>query len=90
MSIKEITARTIDKTSNASRLVDKLLSKGLVDKVISSGDGRQVDVYITNEGLELLIDASQEVEQNILDCFEKLTEQEVVSIIYILDKLRDD
>lgn len=88
LSIKEITARMIDKTSNASRLVDKLLSKGLAKKCTSSGDARQVDVYITEKGLQLLAEASEIVERNIVDCFKNISEQEANEINRLLDKLR--
>ncbi len=89
LSIKDITARMIDKTSNASRLVDKLLAKDLVKKSISNGDARQVDVYITAKGLDLLKAASELIENNILTYFKNLSEQEAAELNLLLDKLRE-
>ena len=56
-TVKLLTERMIDKMSNASRLVDKLLAKGLVVRVTSKEDRRRVDVSITDSGLKLLEEA---------------------------------
>ena len=90
LSIKEITARMIDKTSNASRLVDKLLSKGLVKKCTSSDDARQLDVYITELGLNVLEAASEVVEKNIDECFQALSTDEASEVNKLLDRFREN
>jgi DNA-binding MarR family transcriptional regulator len=61
--INDITDRMLDKMSNASRLVDKLVGKKLVDRQQCPADRRAVDVVITNRGLALLtkIDVAQQV-----------------------------
>jgi DNA-binding MarR family transcriptional regulator len=61
--INDITERMLDKMSNASRLVDKLVGKKLVDRQQCPSDRRAVDVVITDRGLALLtkIDAAQQV-----------------------------
>src|SRR5690606_25499232 len=46
--------RMLNKMSNASRLVEKLKLKDLVERNECPGDRRQVDVLITDAGLELL------------------------------------
>lgn len=53
-SINLITERMIDKMSNASRLVEKLLKKKLVERTTCESDRRQVDVKITQKGESLL------------------------------------
>lgn len=50
----EIAERMIDKSSNATRIVDKLVKKDLVSRTISTSDRRQVDIMITPKGLDLL------------------------------------
>jgi DNA-binding MarR family transcriptional regulator len=87
-TVKLLTERMIDKMSNASRLVDKLLSKGLVKRTTSKEDRRRVDVSITEEGLELLEEASQHLEDGMN--FEKghLTCDEAEMLNNLLDKLR--
>lgn len=53
-SVKVLVERMIDKSSNASRLVDKLVDKNLVDRRICPHDRRQVEVRISDNGLNLL------------------------------------
>lgn len=62
VKINDITERMLDKMSNASRLVDKLVGKKLVIRTECPSDRRAVDVIIDEKGLALLrkIDVSQE------------------------------
>jgi DNA-binding MarR family transcriptional regulator len=57
----------LDKMSNVSRLVDKLIAKGYVERKICKTDRRQVDVFITDKGLkvtdEISIKLDDEIEQ---------------------------
>ncbi|MDA9967682.1 MarR family transcriptional regulator [Salibacteraceae bacterium] len=86
-SIKLITERMIDKMSNASRLVDKLLSKELVERKSSKEDRRQVDILITEKGLKTIEAASLAMENtmNVLD----ITDEDAEQLSVLLDKLRD-
>lgn len=87
-TVKLLTERMIDKMSNASRLVDKLLSKKLVIRQTAREDRRRVDIFITEEGLEVLSRASAELEKGLN--FEKgtLTCEEAQMLNNLLDKLR--
>ncbi|MEL7220846.1 MAG: MarR family transcriptional regulator [Bacteroidota bacterium] len=89
-TVKLLMERMIDKMSNASRLVDKLLAKGLVERVTSTSDRRRVDVSITEEGLELLGKASAKMEKGLGFYENPLTEAEAVELNRLLDKLRSD
>ena len=88
VKVSDITERMLDKMSNASRLVDKLLAKKLVLRTECPSDRRAVDVVITEKGLALLeqLDAHQtewaEIQRN------KLTEQEATDLSQLLDRLR--
>ena len=53
-TINLLKERMLDRTSNASRLVEKLRSKGLVERRQCPEDRRAVDVLINAKGLELL------------------------------------
>src|ERR1700761_1971381 len=46
--------RMIDKMSDASRIVDRLIQKGLVSRCTNKSDRRAVDIRISDEGLTLL------------------------------------
>lgn len=89
-TIKELTARMLDKMSNASRLVDKLLEKGLVERRTCSEDRRRVDVVISKEGLDLLSRVSAIVEQRYEQQFQQLNEAEAALLSDLLDKFRND
>src|SRR6187401_2226669 len=54
LMLADVTCRMIDKSSNATRLVEKLRIKGLVKREICEGNRRQVDIFITSKGLETL------------------------------------
>lgn len=87
MMLAEVTCRMIDKSSNATRLVEKLRMKGLVKREICENNRRQVDIIITEKGLTLLskIDKGSEEWLAILKNINKPEAQELNRI---LDKLR--
>jgi len=88
MMLAEITERMIDKSSNCTRLVEKLKQKGLVNRVTCENNRRQVDISITDKGQQLLkkIDASQPA---WLEVMGKITKVEAKELNRILDKLRE-
>lgn len=86
-SVKLIRERMLDKMSDASRIVEKLRVKGLIDRKICPMDRRAADVVITDKGLQLLskIDGQNESFDNI---FSNLTSAELQQLNFLLDKLR--
>ncbi|MCB0658146.1 MAG: MarR family transcriptional regulator [Saprospiraceae bacterium] len=88
-ALKEITERMIDKMSNTSRLVDKLLAKGLVERFICPMDRRQVEIGITQAGLELINNASRAIEQATDDHLSHLNSDELKQLNLLLDKMRN-
>ncbi|WP_317197787.1 MarR family winged helix-turn-helix transcriptional regulator [Hymenobacter siberiensis] len=79
--------RMLDKTSNASRIVDRLEEKKLVTRTVCPANRRAVDIRITKAGLELL-DSIEET--GILDSNENapLNEDEMRQLNDLLDKMR--
>jgi DNA-binding MarR family transcriptional regulator len=88
LSTLQIRERMIDKMSDTSRIVDRLLLKGLVEKKISCTDKRLVDVIIAKKGLQLIerLDEKNAILDGILN---KLNEKEVVLLNQLLDKMRE-
>lgn len=80
--------RMIDKMSDASRLVERLRTKGFVKRDLSSKDRRCVDIIITDKGLHLLkeIDKLNDKHDSFL---KNLSEGEAKKLNDLLDKLRD-
>lgn len=87
-TVKLLTERMLDKMSNASRLVDKLKEKGLVERVECPDDRRRVDILITASGLKLIEEASNAVEQTRNQVFTSMTEEDAMLLSTLLDKLR--
>ena len=86
-TIKLLKERMLDKMSDASRIVEKLRVKGLVERNICPNDRRHCDVVISEKGLELLADIDKE-NATIDSVFSNLSEDEKRSLNGLLDKLR--
>jgi len=79
--------RMLDKMSDASRIVDRLVQKGLVSRCTNRTDRRAVDIRISDIGLEILNKMDQEFKtKDILK--NNLTEEEAGQLSDLLDKLR--
>ncbi len=87
LSTLQIRDRMLEKMSDTSRLVDRLVVKGLVKKITAETDRRLVDILITEKGKKLLsrIDA-QETEMDAI--LNNLTEKEAEQLSELLDKMR--
>jgi DNA-binding MarR family transcriptional regulator len=87
LMLAEITGRMIDKSSNATRLVEKLRQKGLVKREICETNRRQVDIIITDKGLTLLSNIDKTSDEWLKN-LKAVTRQEAQELNRILDKLR--
>ena len=87
LMLADVTCRMIDKSSNATRLVEKLRQKGLLKREICENNRRQVDISITEKGLSILkkIDAEAEI---WMETLKTITKTEAQDLNRILDKLR--
>lgn len=86
-SVNLLIERMLNKMSNASRLVDKLLIKGLVERKINVKDKRQVDIIISKKGLELLGTLDNDIKL-IHKRLHSITSSEAIELNRLLDKLR--
>ncbi len=87
ITVSSIQERMLNKMSNASRLVEKLKTKGLLRREECPSDRRQVDILITKEGLNLLDELQVQVDQ-FNKKFVNLDKKEVQELSELLDKLR--
>ena len=88
MNLFEISDRMIHPTSNVSRIIDKLIEKGYVTRVASSGNRRKVDISITAAGLNLLADLESVIANRFLDFASKIPAEEAMHLSRELDMLR--
>lgn len=88
--LTQITERMIDKMSNATRLVEKLKIKGFVTRELNEKSRRQVDINITNSGLDFLkiIDEDMLI-NNPFSHYNQLSQEEIEQLNTILDKIRN-
>ncbi len=77
----------IDKMSDASRIVDRLVQKGLVSRCTNNKDRRAVDIRISDEGLEILSKMDKEFKTSDM-LKDNLTLEEAGQLSELLDKMR--
>lgn len=87
ITVASIQERMMDKMSNASRLVEKLKQKNLIERKECKTDRRQVDVIISKKGLELLNDIDNNIHE-IEKPIKNISKEEAIELNRILDKLR--
>ena len=87
LTTSEIRERMLDKNSDASRIVDRLVKKALAHKCGSANDRRLVDVRITEKGLSLLEQLDQRGQEmdNLID---SLGTDDAAQLNQLLDKMR--
>lgn len=85
IAISEVRSRMVQKSPNATRLMDKLCEKKLIERRRCEHDRRVVFIKITRKGLELLdkINISE-----IEACMDRLSEREAATLNKLLNKLR--
>lgn len=86
-TINMLKERMLDKMSDASRIVERLVQKGLVKRCVNRKDRRAVDIVISEEGLEVLkkLDAELSI-KSIID--KHISEEEAIILSGLLDKMR--
>jgi DNA-binding MarR family transcriptional regulator len=83
----DIQNRMIDRNSNVTRLIDKLIEKGYVTRNICVANRRMIDVKITEKGLNKL-DQVDDKFPELFTHFHNLSKEEAVLVSNLLDKLR--
>jgi len=82
-------AEMVSKNSNTTRLVEKLRLKGLITRIQSEENRRKVEIRITDAGLNLLneIEILHSDFQN--DIVGNLTNNEILTLNKLLEKIRN-
>jgi DNA-binding MarR family transcriptional regulator len=87
LSTLQIRQRMLDKMSDTSRIVDRLIIKGLVKKSVSEEDRRLVDVQLTDRGKKLL-QQMDSLNDEFDAVFRNLSTAEATKLNELLDKIR--
>lgn len=88
ISVGYISERMIDKDSNITRLIDKLLVKKMVTREANPENRRKMNISITDEGL-LKLKEIDPIVDSTMDCFKKLTDTEANLLNDLLHKIRE-
>ena len=90
LSALEISERLIEETPGVSRLLERLVTKGLIQRDRSSQDRRRLECSITPKGLELLARLDKPVTRADADAVQSLSAREIAAFNDLLARIRQD
>lgn len=85
LKVQTIKDRMLERSPNATRLMDKLCAKNYIERLPSEHDRRVVKINITKEGRELLESIPKNLNKELL---KNLSEEEGKQLSDLLDKMR--
>ncbi len=85
IKVQTIKERMLERAPNATRLMDKLCDKQLINRLACPDDRRVVHIEITEKGLKLLDEIDKNFKEDLL---ENLTLKEAEQLSNLLDKIR--
>lgn len=88
MNLYEIQDRMVQKMSNVSRLIDKLLEKKLVERNECPENRRRVDISITEKGLDALKEIDPEMQKITKNFSKALNKEDATLLSDLLDRMR--
>jgi len=88
ISANAILEKMIQRSSNITRIVDKLTAKGLVERTLSTNDRRKMDIVITTKGLDLLKKLDKKVEALHKPMMNNLSAEEAETLKRLIIKLK--
>ncbi|NUM49762.1 MAG: MarR family transcriptional regulator [Flavobacteriales bacterium] len=83
--IKEV---MLDKGHDLTRLLDKLVKQGLVNRKTCNENRRKIDITLTEKGLSKLEEMNKSLDNNTLPINHHVSEKEALLLSDLLDKLR--
>ncbi|GAA4970003.1 MarR family transcriptional regulator [Algibacter aquimarinus] len=85
LNVQTIKDRMLERSPNATRLMDKLCAKKYIERCPSEHDRRVVKIAITNEGKDFLESIPNNFNKELL---KRLSEEEAEQLSNLLDKMR--
>ncbi|WP_242922170.1 MarR family winged helix-turn-helix transcriptional regulator [Pontibacter liquoris] len=83
----DIQCRMVDRSSNVTRLIDKLIEKGYATRDICQANRRMIEVRLTEKGIRKMQEVD-EASAQLYKQFHNLNQEEAVLVSRMLDKLR--
>ena len=88
LSTLQIRARMLDKMSDTSRIVDRLVAKELVEKNTCPTDKRLVDVVLSKKGF-VILEKLDQLNHHLDALMKGISEKEAITMNQLLDQLRE-
>jgi DNA-binding MarR family transcriptional regulator len=88
-NLSTIQERMVSKMSNTTRIVDKLIEKGFVNRYTCKQNRRKVEILITEDGKRFLEKINHVIEDREVKLTQNLQTEELNQINQLLDKLRE-
>lgn len=85
-NLSTLNERMINKMSNTTRLVDKLLAKGYVDRSVCPSNRRKVEITITSVGEKVLRNMDRTIKQSEEELVQNFSAQELEQLNILLHK----
>jgi DNA-binding MarR family transcriptional regulator len=89
LSALEITERLIEETPGVSRLLDRLLAKGLIRRERSAQDRRRLECFVTDRGLQILSGLEDVVNGADAAAMRGLSARELATLDGLLSRIRE-
>ena len=87
-NLSTVQDRMVSKMSNTTRLVDKLITKGLAERITCEKNRRKVEITITEKGLNLLEELDPVIQKSEKESTKNLNSSEIDTLTTLLEKLR--
>jgi len=85
-NLSTLNDRMVTKMSNTTRLVDKLMSKGYVDRITCPSNRRKVEINITNKGRDILIEMDKAMSLTESELLNQFSNSELKQLNFLLNK----
>jgi DNA-binding MarR family transcriptional regulator len=87
-NLSTIQERMIHKMSNTTRLIDKLIDKGYVNRFVCEKNRRKIELFITDQGLKLLKSLDRISDNKEKRLLKNLNIKEKEELMRILSKIK--
>lgn len=85
-NLSTLNERMVSKMSNTTRLVDKLMKKGYVDRIVCTSNRRKVEISITKEGLKSLSEMDKVMDKAEKEILVNFSDIELEQLNLLLNK----
>ena len=89
-NLSTIQERMIHKMSNTTRLIDKLIDKGYVNRFVCEKNRRKIELFITDQGLKLLKSLDPTIDDKEKELLKNLNTKEKEELMRILSKIKTE